>query len=137
MRGKLALGESKTPVAEINMVPMIDIMLVLLVIFIITAPLLTHSVKLELPQASSQVNELAPRSLMLSLDAQGRYYLNGVRQEKAQFQRQLQGYGAQAQPPSVQLYVDKQIPYEQLAQVLAELSANGLSKIAFVSQPAS
>jgi len=66
-----------TPMAEINMIPLIDVMLVLLVIFIITAPLLTHAVKLELPKATSQHNALRPQKVEFAIDASGALYWNG------------------------------------------------------------
>jgi biopolymer transport protein ExbD len=65
------------PMAEINMVPLIDVMLVLLVIFIVTAPLLTHAVKLDLPQASAEVNELKPDKIEFAIDAAGTRFFNG------------------------------------------------------------
>ena len=71
------------PMAEINMVPLIDVMLVLLVIFIITAPLLTQAVKLELPKASSQVNDLKPEKIDFAIDAQGVLYWNGEKLSRA------------------------------------------------------
>jgi hypothetical protein len=73
-----------TPMTDINMVPLIDVMLVLLVIFIVTAPLLTHAVKLDLPKASAQVNELKPDKIEYAIDAQGQRYYNGVPVTRAQ-----------------------------------------------------
>src|SRR5690606_6290304 len=66
-----------TPMAEINMIPLIDVMLVLLVIFIITAPLLTHAVKVDLPKASSEVNQTKPENVQVAIDAAGVVYWNG------------------------------------------------------------
>ncbi len=70
-------GANNAPMAEINMVPLIDVMLVLLVIFIVTAPLLTHAVKIDLPQASSQPNQTKPDHIELSIDASGALFWNG------------------------------------------------------------
>src|SRR5437762_6271547 len=80
--------------AEINMVPLIDVMLVLLVIFIITAPLLTQAVKLELPKASSQVNDLKPEKIDFAIDAQGQLYWNGEKLSRADASVRFRGEAA-------------------------------------------
>ena len=82
------------PLAEINMVPMIDVMLVLLVIFIVTAPLLTHAVKLDLPQVSSQPNQLKPQKIEFAIDAAGQRYWNGERIDRAEAARRFSQAGA-------------------------------------------
>ena len=128
-------GSGSQPMAEINMVPMIDIMLVLLIIFIITAPLLTHAVKMELPQASSQLNQVTPQSIMLSLDAQGHYYCNGIRYSHEALVAHLTKLASQPERPPVQLYVDRQLSYGPLATLLTELSKMGLHQVAFVTEP--
>ena len=79
--GSLSGQRAAQPVAEINMIPLIDVMLVLLVIFIVTAPLLTHAVKIDLPKASSQVNVPKRENVHLSIDAAGTVYWNGERVE--------------------------------------------------------
>ncbi len=73
----LEQGDDNEPLAEINMVPLIDVMLVLLIIFMVTAPLLTHSVKLDLPQASSNPNISKAENIQLAIDAQNRVFWNG------------------------------------------------------------
>ena len=128
-------GSGSQPMAEINMVPMIDVMLVLLIIFIITAPLLTHSVKMELPKASSQANQSRPKDIMLSLDAEGHYYCNGVRYSHDALLAYLTKFATQSEPPAVQLYVDRQLSYGPLAALLAELAKMGLHQVAFVTEP--
>ncbi|MEO8297983.1 MAG: biopolymer transporter ExbD [Burkholderiales bacterium] len=123
------------PMAEINMVPLIDVMLVLLVIFIVTAPLLTHAVKLELPQATSQVNPPVPNKIEFAIDAQGLRYWNGegVSRDEAAARFKAQG---QVQPqPEVHLRADQDVAYRFVAETLADAAAAGLSKIGFVSQP--
>src|SRR6476620_5218649 len=81
--GSFKAGAESTPMAEINMIPLIDVMLVLLVIFIITAPLLTHAVKIELPKASSQPNNTLPENIQLGVKANGEVYWNGERVDTA------------------------------------------------------
>src|SRR5207342_8750 len=82
-------GSSSRPLAEINMVPLIDVMLVMLVIFIITAPLLTHSVKLDLPKASSTNNLTKPDNIQLAIDAGGKFYWNGEIVDRAGLRQRL------------------------------------------------
>jgi len=134
---------ASAPVAEINMVPLIDVMLVLLVIFIVTAPLLTHAVKLELPLASSQVNPPAAEKIEFAIDAQGLRYWNGElisREDAAARFRAAGQKGAQqaAQPavqPEIHLRADRDVAYRHVAETLADASAAGLTKVGFVSQP--
>lgn len=135
--GRLPGGDEEQPVSEINMIPMIDVMLVLLIVFMITAPLLTHAVKLQLPQASSSPNQIEPQSVMISLDAGSRCYWNGEAITREALTQKLAQLGAQEESPMIQLYVDRQVPYAELASLLAESSHYGLQKIAFVMTPES
>ena len=107
------------PVSDINMVPLIDVMLVLLVIFIVTAPLLTHAVKLELPQATSQVNPPTPNKIEFAIDAQGQRYWNGevvTREEAAERFKQQGALTEQGQPePEIHLRADQSVAYRYVA----------------------
>jgi biopolymer transport protein ExbD len=123
------------PVAEINMVPLIDVMLVLLVIFIVTAPLLTHAVKLQLPQATSQVQPPVPDRIELAIDAQGQRYWNGERISREDAAARFLAEGVKPVPPDIQLRADQDVPYRHVAQTLADASKAGLGRIGFVSQP--
>ena len=127
---------SGAPLAEINMVPLIDVMLVLLVIFIVAAPLLTHSVKLELPKASSQVTQPKPDKIDLSIDAQGVRHWNGQALSREEAAARFSVEGAKATPPLVQLSVDQSVPYKLVAETLADASRAGVSQIGFVTDPA-
>ena len=126
---------SGAPVAEINMVPLIDVMLVLLVIFIVAAPLLTHSVKLELPQASAQPNPPQPEAIQLSLDAQGVLFWNGQALSREEAAARFAVEGSKPVPPSVRFSVDQTVPYGRVAEILADASRLGVSKIGLVTQP--
>ena len=125
------------PMAEINMVPLIDVMLVLLVIFIVTAPLLTQAVKLELPKASSQLNELRPERIDIALDASGTLHWNGEAVTRPELQQRLATAGSAAVQPELQLRADQAVAYRYVAQTLADASKAGLSRIGFVSEPES
>jgi biopolymer transport protein ExbD len=123
------------PMAEINMIPLIDVMLVLLVIFIITAPLLTHAVKIELPKASSQPNITQPDNVQLGINAQGIVYWNGEMIDKAEMQRRMLTAARLTPQPELHLRADKTTQYQVLAEVMAQAAKAGLVKIGFVSDP--
>ena len=126
---------SSAPMAEINMVPLIDVMLVLLVIFIVTAPLLTNAVKLDLPKVSSQVNELKPDKIEFAIDAQGQRYWNGEPLSRAEAVARFAAEGQKPQQPEIHLRADQNVPYRSVAETLAYASKAGLSRIGFVSEP--
>jgi biopolymer transport protein ExbD len=126
---------SGAPMAEINMVPLIDVMLVLLVIFIVTAPLLTHAVKLELPQATSQVNPPVPVKIDFAIDAEGQRYWNGERVSREDAAVRFVAEGGKPVQPEIHLRADQEVAYRHVAQTLADASKAGLSKVGFVSQP--
>ena len=123
------------PMAEINMVPLIDVMLVLLVIFIVTAPLLTQAVKLELPKASSQVNDLKPDKIEFAIDAAGVLHWNGEVVTRAEAQKRFAAEGLKPVQPEVHLKADQGVAYRYVAQALADASKGGLTKVGFVSDP--
>src|SRR5690349_4033860 len=123
------------PMAEINMVPLIDVMLVLLVIFIVTAPLLTQAVKLELPKATSQPNDLQPEKIEFAIDAAGTLYWNGESVTRAQAAERFTAEGRKQPQPEVHLKADQNAAYRHVAQALADASKAGLSKVGFVSEP--
>jgi biopolymer transport protein ExbD len=124
------------PMAEINMVPLIDVMLVLLVIFIVTAPLLSHSVKLVLPKATAQVASVKAEKIELSIDASGERYWDGQRISRDDCVARFAVEGAKSNQPEVQLRADQDVPYRAVAEALADASRAGLTKINFVVDPA-
>ena len=126
---------SSAPVAEINMVPMIDVMLVLLVIFIVTAPLLTHAVKLELPRASAQVNQAKADKVEFAIDASGALYWNGEPVSREDANTRFAAAGKQQPQPEIHLRADQAVPYKHVARTLADASRAGLTKLGFVSEP--
>jgi biopolymer transport protein ExbD len=126
---------ASAPVAEINMVPLIDVMLVLLVIFIVTAPLLTHAVKLDLPQVSSQALEAQPDKIEFAIDASGQRFWNGEALSRAEAQSRFAAEGRRTPQPEVHLRADQDAAYRHVAETLADASRAGLSKVGFVSQP--
>lgn len=126
---------SGAPMSEINMVPLIDVMLVLLVIFIVTAPLLTQAVKLELPKATTQVNDLRPEKVEVAIDATGQLFWNGEAVARDELQRRMAAEGTRQPQPEVHLKADQAVAYRAVALTLADASKAGLTKIGFVSDP--
>ena len=122
------------PMAEINMIPLIDVMLVLLVIFIITAPLLTQAVKLELPKATSHANDLKPEKIEFAIDAAGQRYWNGEPVTRAEAAARFGVEGKKATTPEVHLRADQGVAYRFVAQTMADASKAGLTKIGFISE---
>jgi biopolymer transport protein ExbD len=127
-------GES-APMAEINMVPLIDVMLVLLVIFIITAPLLTHAVKIELPKASSQTNTMPRENVQLGVKAGGEIYWNGQQVDSAGLASRMAEAAKLDPQPEIHLRADRTTEYQKVAEVMAAAARAGLVKIGFVTQP--
>jgi biopolymer transport protein ExbD len=126
---------ASAPMAEINMVPLIDVMLVLLVIFIVTAPLLTQAVKLDLPKASSQPNVAKAEKIEFAIDAAGKRYWNGEPVDRAEAAKRFQVEGKKEPQPEVHLRADQSVAYRLVAQTLADASKANLSKVGFVSEP--
>jgi len=132
IKGK-SVGES--PLAELNMIPLIDVMLVLLVIFIVTAPLLTHAVRIELPRASSAPIDKKSEAVALAIDAEGGTYWNGERIERAELKDRF-ARSARAEPqPELHLHVDKTTQYQVVAEVMASAAMAGLTRIGFIADP--
>jgi biopolymer transport protein ExbD len=127
---------SSQPMAEINMVPLIDVVLVLLVIFIVTAPLLTNVVKLDLPKATSAADIQKPEKVEFAIDANGGLFWKGERITREDAIARFAEEGRKRPQPEVYLRADQNVPYRYVAETLADASKGGLSKIAFVSEPA-
>ena len=123
------------PTAEINMVPLIDVMLVLLVIFIVTAPLLTNAVKLQLPKVDAAANVAKAEKIEFAIDPAGQWFWNGEPVDRAETRRRFAAAGRLDPQPEVHLRVDQDTPYRHVAQVLGDASNAGLSKVGFVSEP--
>jgi biopolymer transport protein ExbD len=123
------------PLAEINMVPLIDVMLVLLVIFIVTAPLLSHSIKLDLPKASAEVISAKAEKIDLSIDADGVRYWNTEALSREEVAARFMEQGKLPQQPEIHLRADQATAYKAVAETLADASKAGLSKIGFVTDP--
>ena len=122
-------------VSEINVTPLVDVMLVLLVIFIITAPLLAHSLKLELPQVAAPTVETPPQTLQLAIDAEGRYFWDGQPIAEAELLARLVEASKLPVKPEIQLRADKATRYERIALLLSAAQEAGLTRLGFVTEP--
>lgn len=121
--------------SEINTTPLVDVMLVLLVIFIITAPLLTHAVKIDLPKASSQLLQEKPEVVSIAIDHSGHIFWNDQAIEKTAVIEKLQQVANQKKQPEIHLRADKDTRYQVLAEIMASAQKAGVTKLGFVSEP--
>lgn len=135
----MAIGtqdDSDQMLSEINMIPFIDVMLVLLIIFIITVPVINHSVNIDLPQASNQKLLDKPENIRLSVAADGAYFWNDAQIEDADFEQRLGAAAAQEPQPELHIRGDKAVRYERVALAMAAAQRAGVRKIGFVTEPA-
>ena len=131
----IGAGNHTAPMSEINTTPLVDVMLVLLVIFIITAPLLTHAVKIDLPIASSQPLPEKPEVISVAIDGSGKMYWNDVLMVQGELKVKLQQVADKKPQPELQIRADKETRYQILAEVMADAQNAGVSKLGFVSEP--
>lgn len=121
---------------EINTTPLVDVMLVLLIIFIITIPVVTNSVNLDLPQASAQPAQPKPDAIALTIDADGIVRWNGEEVDSTEMQKRFAAAAAANPQPELHLHAERTTYYEKVAQVMAAAQNGGLEKIGFVTEPA-
>ena len=123
------------PMAEINVTPMVDVMLVLLVIFILSAPLFTHSLQLDLPTAKSSPAPEKPQTVSVAIDAAGKLYWQDQQVTLEELTRRMTEAAGKKPQPEVQLRADKATRYEVIADVMSAAQSNGLNKLGFVTDP--
>jgi biopolymer transport protein ExbD len=133
--GSMEGGNRQIPMAEINVVPLVDVMLVLLVIFIITAPLLTHSVKVDLPKASSSPNITQPEHIEFALREDSSLYWNGEPVTMDVLAPRFAGAVSRNSNMELHIRADKHVHYEQVARVMSIAAKAGLVRIGFVTDP--
>lgn len=133
--GRLERRQDAPPMSEINVTPLVDVMLVLLVIFMLTAPLLTSAVRLDLPSADAPPAAAAPAPLTLALDAKGALFLNDRPMTSEQLRERLQDAARLNPETELQLRADQALAYGKVVEVMALAQKAGLSRIGFVAQP--
>lgn len=121
--------------AEINMVPLIDIMLVLVIVLLVTAPLLTHAVKIDLPKASSKPNKVEPQTITLSIDAVGALHWDREKLAWQALAPRLDALRDASPAPEIHIRADGTTPYRKVVRVMTAVSAAGLTRIGFVTDP--
>lgn len=129
-------GPEARPMAEINMIPLIDVMLVLLIVFMVTAPLLTQAVRVDLPRADSRPELRHPDDLSLALKADGSLYWNGTAVAEDDLPGLMARAAAADPAPELHIRADRAVPYGRVAEIMAQASRAGLDRIGFVSDPA-
>lgn len=135
--GSFNAQNHQMPTAEINMTPLVDVMLVLLIIFIITAPLMTHSVKVELPRASSLPTPEKPMTLQVAITADNNVFVGDEAVDRSLLEQKFRDAVARDANAEMHLKADKATRYEAVAETMSAARRAGLSKIGFVTQPGS
>ncbi len=133
--GRLERTPRPPPMSDINMTPLIDVMLVLLVIFMITAPLMSSSLKLDLPTAAGAPPGDAPQFISVSIDPQGTLYLGDERLDPKAFAARVAAEAKKNPQTEVQLRADRTVPYGRVAELIDTVQKAGLSRIGFVTEP--
>lgn len=121
--------------SEINMIPLIDVMLVLLIVFMITVPVMKHAVSVDLPQASSTMVQDKPSTIQLSVAADGQYHWDEKKISDEQLQLMLINAAQQTPQPSLHIRGDKEVRYERVAQAMAAAHRSGIQNLGFVTVP--
>ena len=133
--GSFSQRRPQGPISDMNMVPMIDVMLVLLVIFIITAPLLTHAVKVDLPKTSSTANITKPEHIQFGIRKDGSLFWNGETVPLASLTARFAVEANKKPQPELHIHADRQAYYELVAQVMSIAAKAGITRIGFVTDP--
>ncbi len=133
--GSFSQSSERQPTSEINMVPLIDVMLVLLIVFMITAPLLTHSVKIDLPKAASVPTTEKPETITLALDADGKLFWNNAPLAEEALAARLREAATQTPQPELHLRADHDTRYQKLAELMSAARDAGIEKMGFITVP--
>ena len=134
--GRLERTQANAPISEINVTPLVDVMLVLVVILIITAPLLASSIRLDLPKAEGTQPGDAPRFVTLVVDKAGKVFLNDKPLAGAQLAQELAATAKQNPETEIQLRADQGVPYGKVVEIMGLAHRAGLTRIGFVAEPA-
>ncbi len=133
--GRLERTSGPQPISDINMTPLVDVMLVLVVIFILTAPLLASSIRLDLPRADGAVPGASPQSITLVVDKAGQVFLNDQPLTHGALVQALAETAASQPDTEVQLRADATVPYGRVVEIMGAAHAAGLQRIGFVAEP--
>ncbi|MDH6595098.1 biopolymer transport protein ExbD [Variovorax sp. TBS-050B] len=134
----MAFGTQDEPdevMNEINMTPLVDVMLVLLIIFIITVPVMKHAVNIDLPRATSEPEQPKPQNILFSITADGSYYWNEQKIDDAELPGRLAAEAAKDPQPELHIRGDKEVRYERVAKAMSQAREAGVRKIGFITEP--
>ena len=127
--------EDTQPMAEINTTPLVDVMLVLLVVFMVTMPLITHSIPLDLPQSSNKTETLEQKEPMrISVSSKGEFYIGSTPMTQEQLKSALKAAATEDKNAVVAIAADKSVEYKYVAQLLSITQESGISKVGFVTE---
>ncbi len=131
-------GGKRAPMAEINVTPLVDVMLVLLIIFMVTAPLLVAGVPINLPDSRAKSLDQSDKPVQVSMDATGAIFIDDQAVSRADLAKQLAGIGALgADAPQIYLRADRGLDYGEVMAVMGEINRAGLTRVALVTTEAS
>jgi biopolymer transport protein ExbD len=130
-----ASDEDDGMMSEINMTPLVDVMLVLLIIFLVTIPAMNHAVKIDLPHSSSQPQDTKPAHVNVAVEADGTIVWDDQKIDDATLAARIAQASQQSPQPELHLRADRKVPYERVADVMSAAQAGGLTKIGFVTEP--
>ncbi|MGB3609114.1 MAG: biopolymer transporter ExbD [Cellvibrio sp.] len=130
------LDDNEEVMSEINMTPLVDVMLVLLIIFIITVPVLTHSIKVDLPRADNTINDIKPETVNLAVTGEGVYHWNETQVSLEELEQRLSLAAQQEPQPEIHIRGDRQVDYEHVIKAMAAVQKSGILKLGFVTEPA-
>ncbi|MEQ5837844.1 biopolymer transporter ExbD [Paraburkholderia acidicola] len=135
MTSPFANDEDDGLMNEINMTPLVDVMLVLLIVFMVTIPAIRHAVKIDLPHASSQKEETKPAQVNVSVQADGTVLWDEQKVDDATLREKIATAAKMTPQPELHLNADRKVPYEAVAEVMSAAQAGGLTKMGFVTEP--
>jgi biopolymer transport protein ExbD len=131
---EMETGGAPRPLSEINMIPLIDVMLVLLVVFIVTAPLLKHSVRVSLPKADTKTTAV-PKAVVVGLDRELQLFIENAPTTREDLKRRLKMRIERGDTPAVELHADGEIAYREIVSLMALLQNVGITKLSFMTEP--
>ena len=132
--GRLSSRPAEAPMSEINVTPLVDVMLVLLVIFILTAPLMTSAIRLDLPQSEGGEPGITPQAVVLVVNAQGQWFLNDQPMAENALREQLAQAARRNPLTELELRADASVPYGRVVEAMGLAQKAGLSRIGFVAE---
>ena len=132
--GGFEKNNNSSPMSEINTTPLVDVMLVLLIIFMVTAPLITNTININLPNSKSAASQEKPNVINLSLDDQGKLFWNGKQINEQELPQLLQNEVAKKRDTELHLQADRNTRYQKITDIMTEANKAGISKLGFVSK---